>query len=125
MSSEKTTPLLPLLSGVIYISNGYPLASGSFFVVLFGSNSQREYDVLKERFGKPAVVGFFTQFESLFEYVLKEDPSAHLFTPTWSAAAMMMGQHLHPDPAVDLPAFVAALHAAGTEPGRPFDAGLL
>jgi hypothetical protein len=127
MSRENTSPDLPLLSAVVYAGNGYPLTAGSFFTVLFESGSQREYDSLKERFGKAAVVGFSTQFESFFEYVLKEDPAARMFVPTWSAAVMMtsQAQAARPDPAVARPAFIAALRAAGTVPGKPFEARLL
>jgi hypothetical protein len=118
MSSEKPKPLFALMGGLLYIGNGDPITSGSVFVYLFGSNSQREYDALKVRFGKPDVVGFFAQFESFFTYVLDEDPAAKMWT-TKAAGAISP----RPDPATDRSAFVNALYSAGSQPGTPFDAG--
>jgi len=123
MSSENASPLLPLTAGLMYTGDTYPFVAGSFFVDLFGSNSQREYDRLKERFGKAALVGFFPQFEAFFEYVLREDPESPMFTKVWTMSSAPVLPN--PDPAVDLPAFITALHSAGTAPGKVFDTNLL
>ena len=116
MSSESGSPDLPLLVAFLYDGSGYPFVAGAFFTGVFGSASQREYDALKARFGKPAVVGFFAQLDSLVEYALKHDPQSNVFKPIWTTTQPK------PDPAVDLPAFVAALRSAGTAPATGFSA---
>ena len=112
-------PLLPLMTGVVYAGTGYPFVSGAFFTMVFGTESQREWNTLKQRFGMPVAAGFFEHGDAFFEWVLREDPSAKMFQVTYAYPPKP-----YPDPTVDLPAFVAALHAAGINDGG-FDAGHL
>lgn len=119
-NASVTRPLLPLMTGIVYAGTGYPFVSGAFFTMVFGTESQREWNTLKRRFGKSVAAGFFEHGDAFFEWVLREDPSAKMFHETYA----MLPPEPHPDPAVDLPAFVAALHGTGMKDGA-FDAGCL
>ena len=116
MSSENSTPHFPLFVGLLYVGSGYPFVAGAFFTGIFGSAAQTEYNELKARFGKPVVVDFFARFEALVEFALEDDPESRRLVKTLSSTQPQ------PDPAVDLPGFVAALQSAGTAPGTGFSA---
>ena len=107
-----STPLLPLTAGIVY-AGGYPFASGPFFTMLFGTESQNEYDALKQRYGKEQTVLFFRQFESLVDWALEFDPQSQLFRGTWSSPGITP----NPDPAVSPREFALALRSAGTTSG--------
>lgn len=117
MSNDTSKPDLSLAAGLVSITS-FPIVAGSFFIVLFGSHSQHEYDALKAKFGRAALVGFFPQFDTLFTYAFTKDRSSSIFQPNEQV-------RVQPDPTNDLHGFIGALISAGGGPGMAFCARLL